>query len=134
MSAAHRYVDVRNTTASKERVLVMLLETGLRHMRGATRLLEAKDRRAATPLLQKAIDIVLALQSTLKPEVAPKMVDDLIHLYTFTATRLGRALTTGNPVDVRQAERAFAPIVDGFTQAVAATAVPGPLRPEVLRR
>ena len=120
MSAAHRYLDVRNTTASKERLMVMLLETALRHIRGAARCLETKDRQAAKPLLRKSIEIVMALQSTLKPEIAPKMVQDLFELYTFTAARLTRAMATGHPADVRQAERAFAPIVDGFTQAVAA--------------
>ncbi|MBC8133373.1 MAG: flagellar export chaperone FliS [Deltaproteobacteria bacterium] len=120
MSAAHRYLDVRNTTASKERLMVMLFEAALRHMRTAARHLENKDRRTAAPLIEKACQIVLELQSTLKPDVAPKLTENLIEIYTFTAARLCRANITGDAKDVRHAERAFAPIVDGFAQAVAA--------------
>ncbi len=121
MSAAHRYVDVRNTTASKERLMVMLFETALRHMRTAAKHLETKDRSAAGPLLEKACAIVLELQSTLKPEVAPQLTKNLIEIYTFTAAKLCRASISGDVKDIRQAERAFAPIVDGFVRAVAAT-------------
>ncbi|MEO5768200.1 MAG: flagellar export chaperone FliS [Polyangia bacterium] len=120
MSAAHRYADVRNTTASKERLMVMLFEAALRHMRTAARHLEHKDRKAAAPLIEKACQIVLELQSTLKPEVAPKLTQSLIEIYTFTAARLCRANITGQVKDLRDAEKAFAPIVDGFVQAVAA--------------
>lgn len=123
--SAHRYANVRNATASKERLMVMLLEAALRHMRTAAKHLEAKDRRGAAPLLIKASNIVIELQATLKPEVAPKLVADLIELYTFTASRLSRALTTGKVADIRQAERAFAPIVEGFAQAVAAASPSG---------
>jgi flagellar secretion chaperone FliS len=126
MSAVRRYAAVQNTTASKERLMVMLLEAALRHMRGAIAFLETKDRVAAAPLLDKASQIVLELQATLKPEVAPKLCDDLIAIYTFTAARLARAIASGDPRDARQAERAFAPIVDGFARAVAnAASAPG---------
>jgi flagellar protein FliS len=120
MSGANRYANVRNTTASKERLMVMLFEAALRHMRTAARHLETKDRRAAAPLIEKACQIVLELQGSLKPEVAPKLIENLIEIYTFTAARLCRANITGNVKDVRDAERAFAPIADGFAQAVAA--------------
>lgn len=121
MSAAHRYAAVQNTTASKERLMVMLFETAERHMRAAQRHLEARNRTAATPLLEKAGQIVLELQATLNPEVAPKMVQNLIEIYTFTAARLTRAIATGSPADVKEAVRAFAPVAQGFAQAVQAT-------------
>jgi flagellar protein FliS len=125
MSAIRRYAAVQNTTASKERTMVMLFEAALRHIRTGARHLEDGDRRAAAPLLDKASQIVLELQATLKPEVAPKLVDNLIEIYTFTAARLTRAIATGNARDAREAERAFAPIVDGFAKAVAAAAEAG---------
>ena len=123
--SANRYATVRNNTASKERLMVMLLEAALRHMRTAGKHLETKNRSAAAPLLLKAYNIVIELQKTLNPEAAPKLVSDLVELYTFTSARLTRALATGSAADVRQAERAFAPIVDGFAQAVAAAAGQG---------
>jgi flagellar biosynthetic protein FliS len=126
MSAAHRYVVIQQDTASKERLTVMLFETAVRHMRVAIGHLEKKRRSAAMPLLAKSSTIVGHLHATLKRDVAPRMVDELTELYTFTVARLTRAMATGNPADVREAERAFAPIADGFAQAVAIEAQRAP--------
>jgi flagellar protein FliS len=120
MSGARRYAAVQNTTASKERLMVMLFDAALKNMRSAGRHLETKKRSAAAPQLAKAAEIIAHLHATLNRDAAPKIVDDLKELYTFTAARLTRAIATGNPADVREAERAFAPVADGFAQAVAA--------------
>lgn len=120
MTAARRYATVQNHTASKERLTVLLFEAALKHMRTAAGHLQAKRRSDAMPLLAKAAEIVTHLQATLKREAAPKLVDQLSELYKFTSARLIRAMATANPADVREAERAFAPIADGFAQAVAA--------------
>ncbi len=122
MSAAHRYVDVQNTTASKERLMVSLFDTALRHMRTAIRHLDGKDLRAAMPLLDKASKIVGYLHGTLNRDAAPRLVDELAELYLFTIARLSRAIITAKASDVREAERTFAPIADGFSRAVAALA------------
>lgn len=119
MSAAHRYAAVQNNTASKERLMVRLFEAALRDMRASIRHLEAKDMAKAMPLLDKSSQIVSYLHGTLNAEAAPKVVADLKEIYTFTIARLSRAIVTGKVSDVREAERAFAPVVDGFSQAVA---------------
>ena len=119
MSLARRYASVQNNTASKERLTVLLFEAALKHMRTAAGHLEAKRRSEAMPLLLKASEIVAHLEATLKREAAPKLVDNLKELYTFTCARLSRAMATAKASDVREAERAFAPIADGFAQAVA---------------
>ncbi len=124
MSGANRYLAVKNDTASKERLMVNLFETALRHMRVSIRHLENDDRKAAMPLLDKASQIVGYLHGTLKREAAPAMVDNLAEIYTFTIARLMRAIVTCKISDVREAERAFAPIVEGFQKAVAAMSTP----------
>jgi flagellar secretion chaperone FliS len=124
MSGAHRYVAMQNTTASKERLMVNLFDTALKHMRSAIRLLEGKDRRAANVLIDKSSKIVSYLHGTLNPDAAPKLVDNLQQIYMFTIARLSRSIVTGKPADLREAERAFAPIADGFSQAVAAVTRP----------
>lgn len=124
MSGANRYVTIKNATASKERLMVNLFETALRHMRVAMQHLEKKDRRAANVLLDKSSQIIAYLHGTLKRDAAPAMVDTLAELYTFTLARLLRAIVTGKTADVREAERAFAPIVEGFQKAVATMSGP----------
>ena len=129
MVAARRYASVQNDTASKERLMVNLFQTALRHMRaGAAELGDrnAQKRRSALRTLDKAAQIVSYLQGTLNRDAAPQLVDQLKEIYTFTAARLCRAVVTGNPADVHEAERAFAPIADGFVQAVAKMAAPAP--------
>jgi flagellar protein FliS len=120
MSLARRYATVQNTTASPEQLTVLLFQAAVKHMRTAAGHLESKRRQEAMPLLAKASAIVTHLHATLRREAAPKLVDDLKELYTFTAARLTRAMATAKASDVREAERAFAPIADGFAQAVAA--------------
>lgn len=119
MVAARRYASVQNDTASKERLMVNLFQTALRHMRAGAAELAAKKKTSAMRKLDKAAQIVGYLQGTLNREAAPKLCDELKEIYTFTAARLCRAIVTGNPADVQEAERAFAPIADGFAQAVA---------------
>ena len=74
------------------------------------------------PLLDKASKIVGYLHGTLNRDAAPNLVDGLGELYLFTLARLSRAIITGKAADVREAERAFAPVADGFSRAVAAVA------------
>jgi flagellar protein FliS len=118
MSAAHSYVAVQQTNSSKERLMVMLFDAAVRHMRTGMQHLDKKQRSAAMRPLAKAGEIVAYLHATLKREEAPRVVDELAELYTFTAARLSRAMCTGNAKDVRDAERAFAPIAEGFAKAV----------------
>jgi flagellar protein FliS len=125
MSAAHRYVMVQQETASKERLMVMLFDAAVRHMRVAMGHLEKKQRSKAMPLLAKAAAIVTHLHATLNRDAAPRLVDELMELYTFTAARLTRTMATGNPADLKEAERAFAPVAEGFSRAVALQAQQG---------
>ena len=81
MSITKRYVAVQNTTASKERLMVSLFDAAVRHMRTAIRHIEAKDPRAAMPLLDKASKIVSYLHGTLNRDAAPNLVDSLAELY-----------------------------------------------------
>ena len=124
MSGANRYLAVKNATASKERLMVNLFETALRHMRVAMKHLESKDVKAALPLLDKSSQIVGYLHGTLNRSAAPAVVDSLAEIYVFTIARLMRSIVTHKVSDVREAERAFAPIVEGFQKAVAAMAPP----------
>ncbi len=119
MNAARAYAKANNETASKERLMVLLFEAALRHMRMAASLLEGKKSREALPLLTKASDIVAELSATLNPQVAPELSELLGNVYLFVAQRLAVASFSSDPVVVREAERAFAPIVEGFQQAVA---------------
>jgi flagellar protein FliS len=124
MHAARAYTQASKETASKERLMVMLFEAALRHMRHAASLMEKQQLADALPLLTKASDIVTELGATLNPTAAPELAQTLGELYVFVTQRLARAAAFRDLFAVRDAERAFAPIVEAFQQAVLAMNAP----------
>ena len=119
MLAIKRYAQTQNETASKERLMVLLFEAALRHMRRATVSLEGGRAAEAGPALNKAGDIVAELLATLDHSRAPQLCRQLSDVYIFVADRLIAAGGSKNPVAVREAERVFAPIAEAFSGAVA---------------
>ncbi|MCU0700972.1 MAG: flagellar protein FliS [Myxococcaceae bacterium] len=119
MNAARAYARATNETASKERLMVLLFEAALKHMRAGASHLEAGDVKAGLPLLTKASDIVTELAATLNAAMAPELAELLGDVYLFVTQRLAVASLTKAAAPVREAERAFAPVVEGFQQAVA---------------
>lgn len=118
-STTSRYADIQKQTASKERLMVLLFEAALRHIRaGATGLEENRFQEAAN-CLTKASDIIVELHSTLDRGKAPELCDQLAEIYRFVSLRLVIATSTRNAAKAREAERALAPVVDGFRTAVA---------------
>ena len=119
MTRANAYQTVQASTASKERLMALLFEAALRHMRQGRAALEKKDRRAFFTGLEKAAAIVVELQCTLKPEVAPKLCEELKNIYGFVVGRLTQAAVRQDGRLVTEAERAFAPVAEAFVQAAA---------------
>jgi flagellar protein FliS len=119
MLAIRRYASTQNETASKERLMVLLFEAALRHMRRGATALETGRSAEAVAALGKAGDIVAELLATLDHAQAPELCRQLSDLYVFVADRLIAAGAARDPALVREAERAFAPIADAFSQAVA---------------
>ncbi len=118
MNPAARYGTIQNETASRERLMVMLFETALRHIRNGAAEIDAGRKREGAALLVKATDIVAYLRRTLDHNVAPELCANLSSVYTFVCARLIKASTTRTSKPAREAERAFVPLVDAFSQAV----------------
>ncbi|HET6150504.1 MAG TPA: flagellar export chaperone FliS [Polyangia bacterium] len=118
MLAIRKYAQTQNETASKERLMVLLFEAALRHMRRAAVSLEGGRAAEAGPALNKAGDIVAELLATLDHSRVPQLASQLSDLYIFVADRLIKAGGSKNPVAVREAERVFAPIAEAFSIAV----------------
>jgi len=118
-AAARRYAATQNQTASPERMLVLLMEAALRHIRTAASALERGERPKASEPLFKATEIVLELLATLDRARAPQLCEQLASVYEFVALRLTSAQNGGGAAPAREAERAFAPLAEAFAQAVA---------------
>ncbi len=119
MSYANRYAQAQAETASQERLMVLLFEAALKHMRSAAVALEQRRPAEAHRSLSRAGEIVAQLHASLDPSHAPELCEQLGELYRFVCGRLLDATTSDDPRKAREAERVFAPIAEGFTQAVA---------------
>lgn len=117
--AAMKYARTQRETAGPERILVLLLEAALRHTRLAAAALEEKRDTDAVASLTRAVDILAELHATLDTARAPELCENLGELYRFISARLLEACATKRVEPVRVAERALAPIVEGFAGAVA---------------
>lgn len=119
MTRANAYKNVQASTASKERLMALLFEAALRHMRQGRAALERKDRNAFFTAMEKGAAIVIELQCTLKPEHAPQLCEQLKDIYTFVINRLTQAAVNSDARFVTEAERAFAPVAEAFIQVAA---------------
>jgi len=117
--ALNRYTQSQRTTASPERLMVLLFQAALKNIRtGASELTQGRHCEGRRALL-KACDIVVELMATLDRPKAPELCDQLGDLYRFVCSRLHQAALSRDVRAAQEAERAFAPIASAFEQAVA---------------
>lgn len=118
MNPARRYAQTQATTASRERLMVMLFQAALRHIRQGITHCEAGERSDAATSLTKASEIVAELNASLDHGQAPQLSQQLASLYVFVINRLARAAALGDTALAIEADKAFTPIVEAFTEAV----------------
>ncbi len=118
IGAGRAYLQTRNETASRERLMVLLFEAALRHTRMGTAAIEARRPADAVQALTRASDIVAELMATLDRKRAPELCDNLLGVYTFAAQRLMRAVVADDAGAAREAERVLAPVAEAFAEAV----------------
>ncbi len=118
MTYAKRYASQQSATASPERLMALLFEAALRHIRAGAAHLEAGRTAQANTPLTKAADIVLYLHATFDMRRAPKLGEQLDVVYRFVCDRLTRANLRNDPRLARDAEKVFVPVADAFVSAV----------------
>ena len=119
MTPTRRYAQAQNETASPERLMVLLFEAALRHMRAAVPLLETGELARANVALSKATDIVAELDATFDTARYPELSGNLGPVFRFVCQRLIAANLGRDAKLAREAERVFAPVADAFATAVA---------------
>lgn len=117
--AARLYARTQNETASRERLMVLLFEAALKHMRVGASALDEGRAAQGTQALSKAAEIVAELLATLDRDRAPELCDRLSSVYAFVSARLVQAVSRRAAGPAREAERAFAPVAEAFAAAVA---------------
>jgi len=124
MSAASlraRYMGDTVTTASPQRLLVMLYDRLALDLERGQAALVAGDRTTASEQLQHAQEIVMELQSSLKVDLwdgGPR----LAALYTWLLTELIAANVKGDLRRVADCRRIVEPLRDAWREAAASLA------------
>ena len=118
MNATRRYAQAQNETASPERLMVLLFEAALRHMRAGAAALDSGRPADANPALTRATEIVAHLDATFDQARFPKLAESLGPVYRFVCQQLLSGNLRSDPALVRQAEQAFTPVADAFSTAV----------------
>jgi flagellar protein FliS len=117
MGYANRYAQAAAGTASRERLMVMLFDKALADIRTGALALESDRAIEGRRALSSALDIVTELHATLDATRSPQLCNLLGQIYGFVLLRLGEASLRADPRLAREAERAFTPIAQGFSQA-----------------
>ncbi len=118
MNVTHRYAQAQNETASPERLMVLLFEAALRHMRTSVAALDDHRVAEANAALTRATDIVAHLDATFDAARFPELGKNLGVVYRFVCQRLLSGKLTSDPALVREAERVFVPVANAFSNAV----------------
>jgi len=118
MNPTRRYAQAQTATASPERLMVLLFEAALRHMRSGAAALDVGRQAEANQALARAGDIVTELDATFDTARHPKLGAQLAQIYAFVLERLLLANARRDAGLAREAERVFAPVADGFARAV----------------
>ena len=119
MMPANRYKAVAQSTASRERLLVLLLQRAQTCMAQAVDLLDAKDGKKADESIDKALAIVTELIDTLDPNKSTAVCNALGDIYSFVTWKLVAGRRSRASADIVAAARAFRPVVEAFESAVA---------------
>lgn len=117
-TAAARYTQVRNTTASPGELLIALYDGLFRFMNGAKACIEKKDMARARELLSKAYAIVSELYIALDHDVWPDLCAQLEGVYGFAMDRLMVASRKGDSAAIDEVIRVLQPLREAWKVAV----------------
>jgi len=118
MSPLSAYTKANIGTSSAPQIMIALFQAALRNMRVSAGAFSKGDYQTGSVMAEKAAAIVLGLQGTLKPEIAPELCEQLSDIYTFVACRLGMAGAKFSAQHVLEAEQVFTPIAEAFVEVV----------------
>ncbi len=102
------------------RLAALLLEAALRHMRHGAAAMEAGRVDEGSRALREAERIVMDLHTALDRDESPELAVALAPIYRWVCFRLRDADLLQDAHAAREAERAFEPLADAFSQAATA--------------
>lgn len=117
-TAANRYTQIRDATASPGELLLTLYDGLFRFLNGAKVAIERKDLRVARELISKAYAITSELYIALDHGVSPELCQQLEGVYGFAMDRMMIASRKGELQPLEEAIRVLTPLREAWQVAV----------------
>lgn len=134
--AGNQYLQDAVLTATPEQLQLMLYDGAIRFATQARQSLQAKDIEQTHNLLTRAQRIIVEMQTSLRPEVAPEICSQMAGLYAFVYRRLVDANLQKDLGAVDEAlqilnhmRQTWLMLIDRLRQERAGTAPPSGSRP-----
>ena len=117
-NAYQKYKATSVTSASREKLLLLMYEGAIKHTKLAIIACEEKKIADRGTNIVKAYDIIMELNNTLDHKVAPEVAQHLEQLYMFITDQFTKANIAGDPVPLRSALKILETLYDGWVQAI----------------
>ncbi len=117
-NAYQKYKNTAVTSASKEKILLMLYEGAIKFVKRAIKACEEKNIAERGLNIGRACDIVMELNNTLDHKVGGDISKNLEQLYIFITDQLTKANITGDPKFLNDALKILETLNEGWVQAV----------------
>lgn len=117
-NAYQKYKQTSVTSASREKLLLMMYEGAIKFTKKAIVAAEAKDIAERGINIGKAYDIIMELNNTLNFEVGGEIAKNLEQLYMFMTEQLTKANISGDPQPLKHVLKVLETLNEAWVQAV----------------
>lgn len=117
-NAYQKYKTTAVTSASREKILLMLYEGAIKFVKRAMKACEEKNIAERGLNIGRACDIVMELNNTLDHKVGGDISKNLEQLYVFITDQLTKANITGEAKYLTDALKILETLNEGWVQAV----------------
>ncbi|NCN41746.1 flagellar export chaperone FliS [bacterium] len=115
---AKKYKQTSVTTASKEKILLMLYEAAIKNLKLAKMAIEQKKISEKCTHITKAHDIISELSNTLDHSKGPEVTEQLESLYSFCVNQLIKANMENDPKMIDSVLQVMTTLYEGWVAAV----------------
>lgn len=117
-NAYQKYKQTSVTSASREKILLMLYEAAIKFTKRAIVACETKNIPERGINIGKAYDIIMELSNTLNFEVGGEIAKNLEQLYMYVMEQLTNANVKGDVAHLHNALKIIETLNDGWIKAV----------------
>ena len=117
-SGVAKYKQTSVTSASKEKILLMLYEGAIRFVKQAMIAIDNKNIAERGMNIGRAFDVVMELNNTLNHEVGGDIAKNLEQLYMFITEQLTKSNATGQKKPLEDALKVLETLYSGWVEAI----------------